>query len=102
MAKSTQSIITEEDLYTAPMEHCHKELVLRHYRRLQSILDEHDEAAIGTYTNKQAAREQLARMTLIIRDYMAMQPSEGIESMVADIVDASFFVGGTQDRKSVV
>lgn len=90
------SIITEGDLWSAPMEHCHKELVVRHYRRLNRILHEVDEAAIGTYTNKQAAREQLARMTLIIRAYMALGSQNAIESMVADVVDASFSICGTQ------
>ncbi|KAK4500249.1 hypothetical protein PRZ48_008438 [Zasmidium cellare] len=90
------SIITEEDLWSTPMESCHKELVVGHYRRLNKILHEADEAAIGTYTNKQAAREQLARMTLIIRDYMKSPSSDTIESMVADVVDASFSICGTQ------
>ncbi|KAF2166510.1 hypothetical protein M409DRAFT_54850 [Zasmidium cellare ATCC 36951] len=93
---STGSIITEDDLWLAPMEDCHKELVISHYRRLNKILHEGDEAAIGIYTNKQAAREQLARMTLIIRDYMNSAWPDTIESMVADVVDASFSICGTQ------
>lgn len=93
---TTGSIMTEGDLWSAPMADCHKELVVRHYRRLNRILHEADEAAIGTYTNKQAAREQLDRMTLIIRDYMALDSHDAMESMVADVIDASFSVCGTQ------
>ncbi|EME39408.1 hypothetical protein DOTSEDRAFT_38609 [Dothistroma septosporum NZE10] len=61
------------------------------------IINEHDEASIGQYTNKQAAREQFARVTLVIRDYMRVLNTDRIQSMVADVVDASYHVEGTQD-----
>lgn len=92
------NIIQEVDVLSAPMEVEHKHLVLRHFHRLRKILDEPDEDAIGRYTSKQAAREQLARMTLIFRDYEARRRrgeiDETVESMVADVIDASFVVGG--------
>ena len=92
------SIIKEIDVLTAPMPTEHKHLVLRHFRRLRKIIDEDDEDAIGRYTSKQAAREQLARMTLVFRDYTARYSNgeidDDVKSMVADVVDASFFVGG--------
>lgn len=79
------------------MEQCHKELVIKHLRRLHRIISEHDESSIGQYTHKQAAREQLARVTLIIRDYMRIPYTDNMESMVADVVDGSYYVEGTQD-----
>lgn len=92
------SVLEEVDILAAPMEFEHKHLVLLHFHRLRGILDESDEDAIGGYTTKQAAREQLARMTLIFRDYESKvrngEIDEVVESMVADVVDASFALGG--------
>lgn len=92
------NIIQEVDVLSAPMEIAHKHLVLRHFRSLRKIIDEPDEDTIGEYTSKQAAREQLARMTLVFRDYGARRKrgeiDETCESMVADVVDASFAIGG--------
>ncbi|KAK3718896.1 hypothetical protein LTR37_004812 [Vermiconidia calcicola] len=100
-SQSTQShIIKEIDVLSAPMAIDHKLLVLRHFRRLRNIIDEDDEDRLSRYTSKQAAREQLARMTLVFRDYMAMHArgeiGDEVESMVADVVDASFFVVGRE------
>lgn len=92
------NIIQEVDVLNAPMEVEHKHLVLRHFYRLRKILDESDQDAIGRYTNKQAALEQLARMTLVFRDYETRMKNgeigEPVESMVADIIEASFVVSG--------
>lgn len=98
----------ELDIESVPMEPCHRELILRHYNRLTRIIHERDEASIGNYTNKQAAREQLARMALVIRDYAALNKKccssssdeDCIESMVSDIIDASFSLAGTQSTWS--
>lgn len=98
----------ELDIESVPMDPCHRELILRHYSRLTHIIHERDEAAIGNYTNKQATREQLARMALVIRDYAALNKDRCssssdeacIESMVSDIVDASFSLTGTQSTWS--
>jgi len=93
-------IITEEELSFAPLADCHKQLVTQHFHRLVRIAHATDEGVIGRYTTKPDAREQLARMTLVIRDYIHRQAATesdieaGIESMVADVVDASFFVSG--------
>ena len=93
-------VMKEVDVLSAPMATEHKHLVLRHFRRLRKILDEEDEDAIGRYTSKAAAREQLARMTLVFRDYISMHArgdiGDEVESMVADVVDASFFVAGRE------
>ena len=93
-------IIKEIDVLSAPMATDHKLLVLRHFRRLRKIIDEDDEDNLSGYTSKQAAREQLARMTLVFRDYMAMHArgeiGDEVESMVADVVDASFFIAGRE------
>ncbi|EME80077.1 uncharacterized protein MYCFIDRAFT_177060 [Pseudocercospora fijiensis CIRAD86] len=86
----------------APLAPCHKALVLRHITRLQHIIHNVDELSIGRYTNKQAAREQLARMTLVIRDYAALAqkkldpagPMEPIESAAVDIIDAALSTCG--------
>lgn len=72
-----------------------------HFRRLKRVLAEEDKDAIGRYTNKDAAREQLARMRLVVRDYMAERAKgniedDDVESMITDVVDASFFVSGKQ------
>lgn len=96
------NIVKEVDVVFAqalPKEHKH--IVLRHFRRLHRIIDEEDEDAVGGYTTKAAAREQLARMTLVFRDYAERFKrgecdEDGFESMVADVVDASLFVGGRQ------
>lgn len=92
--------IQEVDVLSAPMATEHKHIVLKHFRRLRKILDEPDEDAISRYTSKKAAREQLARMTLVFRDYTARRERGEIddecESMVADVVDASFYVAGRE------
>ncbi|KXT06305.1 hypothetical protein AC578_9190 [Pseudocercospora eumusae] len=94
------------ELDQAPLAPCHKALVLRHISRLQHIIHNVDELSIGRYTNKQAAREQLARMTLMIRDYAALAqkhpdsdsdlsgPIEPIESAAMDIIDAALSTSG--------
>ncbi|KAF7185495.1 hypothetical protein HII31_13192 [Pseudocercospora fuligena] len=94
------------ELDQAPLAPCHKALVLRHITRLQHIIHNVDELSIGRYTNKQAAREQLARMTLMIRDYAALAehhadtdsgiagPVEPIESAAMDIIDAALSTCG--------
>ena len=92
------NIITEIDVLSAPMEVSHKHLVLRHFHRLRKIIDAKDVETVSRYTCKQAAQEQLARMTLVLRDYLAKRASgeiedEEVESMVADMVDASIYVG---------
>ena len=85
----------------------HKQIILKHFQRLHKIVDTNDPDSVGRYTNKQAVREQLARMTLVFRDYTARRDrgefahaesdEDGeVESMVADVVDASFFVSGRQ------
>ena len=93
-------VVQEIDVLTAPMAKDHKHLVLKHFRRLRKILDEDDEDAIGRYTSRQATREQLARMTLVFRDYTAKHARGEIgdecESMVADVIDASFYVAGRE------
>ncbi|KAK5122373.1 hypothetical protein LTR85_003957 [Meristemomyces frigidus] len=96
-----QGLVTENELLHTPMEECHKELAIMHFRRLTRILAEEDEDAIGRYTSKDAVREQIARMSLVVRDYMAEHAKgniadDAIESMIADIVDASFFLSGKQ------
>lgn len=92
------NILEETDILAAPLDVAHKDLVLRHFYRLQNILDEPDEDAIGGLSTKQGAREQLARMTLVFRDYESKRRNdeidEVVESMVADVVDASFAIGG--------
>ena len=94
------TILQERDILSAPLATEHKHLVLRHFHRLRKILDEPDEDATGRYTSKQAGREQFARMTLVFRDYIAAQARGEIdsecESMVADIIDASFYVAGRE------
>jgi len=97
-----QGILTEAEVGRAPMHASHKELVLQHYHRLLRVAAEHDVGAIGRYTTKLAAREQLARMTLVVRDYLWRQArgdfveDDDVESMVVDVVDASFFVSGRE------
>ncbi|KAK6393851.1 hypothetical protein LTR65_002228 [Meristemomyces frigidus] len=102
-----QGLVTEAELLQAPMEECHKDLAILHFRRLTRILAEQDEDAIGCYTNKHAAREQLARMTLVVRDYRREHAKgriedDAIESMISDVVDASFFVSGKQGTPAFV
>lgn len=92
------NITQDVDVLNAPMEVAHKHLALKHLQRLRKTLDESDEDAIGRYTTKQAAREQLARMSLVFREYETRARNgeihETVESMVADIVETSFAVGG--------
>ncbi|CZT17931.1 uncharacterized protein RCC_03769 [Ramularia collo-cygni] len=92
---------TISDLSAAPMDECHKEEVVRHYDRLCRIIDEPDQYIRDAYTDKKSAREQLARMTLVIRDFMILhriaieqggEPNDTIETMVVDVVGASLFL----------
>lgn len=83
------------------MEEFHKDLAILHFHRLKRVLAEDDDDAIARYTNKDAAREQLARMTLVIRDHVAHRArgeieENAIESMIIDVVDASFFASGKE------
>ena len=97
-------IIKEADVLSAPMAAEHKELVLVHFRRLKKILEEKDEDALSEGTSKQAARERLARMTLVIRDYTAKhargEVDDEVESMIQDVVDASLYVAGRKHTYS--
>ncbi|EMC91270.1 hypothetical protein BAUCODRAFT_320095 [Baudoinia panamericana UAMH 10762] len=106
--------LTELEISSAPMEQCHKDLAIMHLRRLSRIAWEddnvHDKDALPQYTTKEAAREQLARMTVIVREYRAAgerakrdEQEAGFEgdgedmfseSMVHDLTDAAFFVSG--------
>lgn len=93
--------MTMSDLRFAPMEDCHKELVVSHYHRLFNILVEPDQLVLDSYTHKKAAREQIARMTLVIRYYMILHrtnirqggsPNDTFETMVIDVVDAAMYL----------
>lgn len=105
---STQPSLTQlplSELSSIPIDPCHAELIKHHYDRLVHNIHSTPEHAIGRYTNKQAACEQLARMTLIIRDYIEHFKKcresgrlevydEPIESMISDVVEASLTTTG--------
>ena len=120
--------ISENDLESAPMPRAHKQRVASHIRRLWKTIQTPNPTRIPGYTNKSAARKQLARMSVVFRDYISRHEqskpevgglileyylskferrrledvaraiqfqlifSKEIESMVADIVDASFYI----------
>ncbi|KAK3072516.1 hypothetical protein LTR53_006652 [Teratosphaeriaceae sp. CCFEE 6253] len=73
------TIVSEEEILATPLDHSHHELALKHHRR-----------------------EQLARMTLVIRDFMKwyraqpqMVEEEVVgESVIVDIIDACLHVPG--------
>lgn len=87
------------------MEDCHKEQVIKRYHRLCSTISKPEQLTRGTFTHKSIAREQLARMALVIRDYELLHRSaieqgasrdHKYESMATDILDASLSVQGTE------
>lgn len=102
--KIPTDVLCPFELSQTPMEDCHKLLTRQHYTRLLNILAHPTDLPIGTYTSKQAAREQIARMTLIIRDYIELATiyresgledhNENIESMIIDVVEAARTVYG--------
>ncbi|KAK0942725.1 hypothetical protein LTR29_005812 [Friedmanniomyces endolithicus] len=99
-------IITEAEIESTPLDDCHKELTLMHYRRLMRIATQNNPMALPAYTTKTTARDQLARMTLVIRDFVAhydkhhtasdAQECACGESLIGDIIDASFNVPGVK------
>jgi len=96
-------VIVESDICNAPMSASNKELAMVHFRRLRAVLDSEGNNDAGV-TGKQSAREQLARMTLVYRDYMAAyarcQIDVECESMATDMVEASLFLAGRHGRWS--
>ncbi|KAK5137687.1 hypothetical protein LTR08_007982 [Meristemomyces frigidus] len=98
-----EGILTEAEIQAAPLEPCHRDLTLTHFHRLTRTLAAADKDLVGRYTTRVSAREHLARLTLVIRAYTCSVPTRDvedddgtIESMIADVVDASLFVSGTQ------
>jgi hypothetical protein len=63
--------IREADLGSAPMPQEHRERVAGHIGRLWKTVNNPNERKIPGYTNKSAAREQLAYMTVVFRDRMS-------------------------------
>ena len=63
--------IREADLGSAPMPQEHREHVAGHIRRLWKTVNSPSKTKILGYTNKSAAREQLAYMTVVFRDRMS-------------------------------
>lgn len=87
-------LLTEGEIQASPMDEIHKELALCHLDRLSKVIYEENPNAIPKYTTKFAAREQLAYMTLVIRDYLSRKEkgkvAEISESMITDVIDASY------------
>ncbi|KAK3633966.1 hypothetical protein LTR56_015576 [Elasticomyces elasticus] len=108
-------VCTEEEINATPLAGSHKELALLHLRRLLRIAMEDDPHAIPAYTTKRVAREQLARMTIVIRNFVAhyrrkhRQIPERLdkgdcacgESIIMDIIDASFSVPGVTGNLTI-
>ncbi|KAK3075700.1 hypothetical protein LTR53_000742 [Teratosphaeriaceae sp. CCFEE 6253] len=95
-------IVSEEEILATPLDDSHKELALKHHRRLMRIASTEDPPCRPMYTTPGLAREQLARMTLVIRDFMKwyraqpeMEEVEVVgESVIVDIIDACLHVPG--------
>ncbi|KAK4951837.1 hypothetical protein LTR10_009757 [Elasticomyces elasticus] len=108
-------VCTEAEINATPLVECHKELALMHLRRLLRIAMEDDPNAIPAYTTKRVAREQLARMTIVIRNFVAhyhrkhRKIPERLdkggcacgESIIMDIIDASFSVPGVTGNLTI-
>lgn len=93
--------IEEADVMNAPMEYDHKIRAIQHFRRLKRIIDNEDENDLSLTTSKGVAREQLARMSLVVKDYnerhARRELDDEVESMIQDVIDASFYVGQPQN-----
>ncbi|KAF2765146.1 hypothetical protein EJ03DRAFT_355091 [Teratosphaeria nubilosa] len=86
--------LTEAELRACPMDECHKELAMLHFRRLSKLVWHVEEQAALQSASRNAAREQLARMTLFVRDYterLAKQEGSNtsVESMITDLCEAA-------------
>lgn len=88
------------DLSLAPLLPCYEDLIALHNDRLLHTIHAADTRTPRCDTNKQAAREQLARMKLVIRDYITLAAKrkesgrledhgEPVESMAIDVVEAA-------------
>ena len=96
-----EGVLLEAEIHEAPLEPCHRKLALKHFHRLTKTLAAEDKDLVGRNTTRASAREHLARLTLVIRDYMSemakgQREDATIESMIADVVDASLFVDNSQ------
>ena len=98
-----QTILTESELDTAPLQSCHRDLAKLHLRRLNRIINnDNSYHSTGSHASKQVARRQSAQVTLVVRDHItSYQPSQGIdentaESMIEDVIDASFYTSANQ------
>jgi len=104
-------IVTEDDIRSLPIDEAHKGLALMHFHRLLHIASETDPLSIPLYTTKHEARKQLARMTLVIRDFARHHARNAwhkleeevcdYESVIQDIVDAAFHVDSTSGALTV-
>jgi hypothetical protein len=63
-------IITEAEIQSVPLRQCNKELIQKHIRRLWKVI--RLERPLE-YARKLAARDQLARMTVVVRDYRVLR-----------------------------
>jgi hypothetical protein len=83
----------------------HQDLVIQHIDRLNKIIYARSKRDIGRYTDRETAVRQLARMTIVFLRYTRKRTrgelkidkdtdgdADEVESMVADLVDASFSV----------
>ena len=98
-------VIQEHQVRSLPIPVEHQDLIIRHMDRLTKIIYARSKRDIGRYTNRETAIRQYAWMTIVVRR-IERQHSRGevkfekdndedadeAESIVADLVDASFFV----------
>ncbi|KAH9844480.1 hypothetical protein Tdes44962_MAKER01514 [Teratosphaeria destructans] len=92
--------LTEAEIRACPMDECHRELALLHFRRISKIVWHGEEQAALHSASRNAAREQLARMTLAVCDYTERPakpeaPESSVESMITDLCEAALCASGS-------
>ena len=120
-----RGLITKSEIQVCPMHDFQRDQVIMHLRRLKRTLCRQDEDALGGFTTRDVAREQLAKMTVLMRDHLdkvsrgkwdrdvlkahrrktidgtldeniESRYEESFESLVQNVVDASFSTGNVR------
>lgn len=91
-ASQPNDLLQVEDVLAAQMPQAHREIVIVHLKRLQSIIEHpRGEDVIARSMQESVAHEQLEKMTKVFRSYEERQQkgllTEEVESMVADLID---------------
>lgn len=81
-----------DDVLNAPMPQAHKDIVIMHLKRLQSIIEHpRGEDVVARSMQESLAKEQLEKMTKLFRSYEKRRQKgfleEQVESMMTDLVD---------------